>query len=346
MFLPKLMIDRYGWPGFVVFAIPNVIGCAGFGYVLATRGRSGAMVEKHGPAMVVFSLVAIAFHMYFVPYFLAAFMMPADAAPWLPMAAAAGVFIVGLVLALLDDRAWLALAGLAYLFSLIAFGMIGLGASARLSAASPTDAAQLAWLSAVIVIGFLLCPYLDLTFHRALQASWSRHAFGVFGLTFAVMIAFTCFLWYAPTLAKIAVAHILAQSVFTVGAHLREVRRSPVMTCSIRRSVYMLLPLAVIPLYPVLRVAIDHAEIGSETYLRFLVFYGLAFPAYVLLFIGPWRPVRLSRNALFGLAAVIVIFAPLYELAFLHDVSWLLAIPAGAAVLWALIRRMKTPASA
>ena len=40
MYLPKLMMDLYGWWGFLVFAIPNVLGCCGFGYVLARRARS------------------------------------------------------------------------------------------------------------------------------------------------------------------------------------------------------------------------------------------------------------------------------------------------------------------
>ena len=31
MFLPIIMLRRFGWPGFLVFAIPNVIGLIAFG---------------------------------------------------------------------------------------------------------------------------------------------------------------------------------------------------------------------------------------------------------------------------------------------------------------------------
>ena len=34
MFFPLLLLRDFGWPGLVAFLVPNVIGCAGFGYVL------------------------------------------------------------------------------------------------------------------------------------------------------------------------------------------------------------------------------------------------------------------------------------------------------------------------
>jgi hypothetical protein len=332
LFLPALMLDRYGWAGFFVFAIPNALGCAGFGYVLGLRRRSEAMVARHGPAMVVFSLVAIAYHMFFITLLFDAFIGRA-------LSAAAIVFLCGLVLSLAADRTWLLLAAMTWLFSIVAFAIIGFGAGGAPAPAGSVDLAELAWLAPIICLGFLLCPYLDLTFHRALQRSPSRHAFGIFGAAFAVMIVFTCFLWSAPSLTPIAFGHILAQTIFTVGAHLREMRLSPAIRGRATRAVLILLPLAGAGLLPATRFILsDTVGAGVDLYIRFLVFYGLAFPAYVLLLIGPWRPIGLSRGALIILGAVIVLLTPLYELAFLHHRAWLMIIPTAAAALWIIWR--------
>lgn len=339
MYLPKLMLDRYGWWGFLVFAIPNVLGCAGFGYVLARRARSEAIAARHGMAMIAFSLVAIAYHMFFITLLVNELIRHTAPLTWPGLLAAAAVFVAGAVLSLAVDRTWLILALLTYLFSIVAFAAIGFGGAGASVPAGQFDLVELAWLAPIIGLGFLLCPYLDLTFHRALQRSPSRHAFGVFGVTFAVMILFTCFLWRAPALAPIAIGHILGQSIFTVGAHLREVRRSPAVSSRAARALLMILPLAAAPLLPIARAVISNAaEAGDDLYIRFLVFYGLAFPAYVLLFIGPARPIRRSGATMVLLIVFIVLLAPLYELAFLHHRAWLMIIPIAAALFWIISR--------
>jgi hypothetical protein len=339
LYLPKLMLDRYGWWGFVVFAVPNVLGCAGFGYVLARRARSEALTGRHGAAMVVFSLVAIAYHVFFITLLFAELMPQAADGLGPALLVAAAVYAAGLVLCLAVDRTWLILAGLTYLFSLGAFAVVGFGADSVPGARGPIDLAQLAWLAPIIALGFLLCPYLDLTFHRALQRSPSRHAFAVFGATFAVMIVFTCFLWGTPSLAPIALGHVLAQITFTMGAHLREVRLTPTIRSGGVRVLVLLLPLAAAALLPIARgVVPDAAVAGDDLYIRALVFYGLAFPAYVLVFMGPARPVRRSARAITILIIFILLLAPLYDMAFLHDRAWLMVIPVTAAALWLVAR--------
>ena len=66
MFLPVILIDRYGWAGFFMFAVPNVIGCSAFGYVLKTPERSKALVEKYHGALASFAVVTVAFHAFFL----------------------------------------------------------------------------------------------------------------------------------------------------------------------------------------------------------------------------------------------------------------------------------------
>ncbi len=351
--MPKLMLDRFGGMGFVVFAVPNVVGVVAFGYLLAARrGRAGAgpeLVRRHGTAMVVFSLVAVAFHAYFVAFLFAEHVLAPGDPPWLPLAAAAAVFVAGRLLAELDDRGWLILAAATYACSLLAFTSIAPAAAPAWRGTGTEGPGPLAWIAPVIMIGFLLCPVLDLTFHRALDRAPSRHAFAIFGAGFAVMIVLTAFLWY-PTRAMLGLGlgHLVAQSTFTVGAHLREIQASPVIQGipgitgipgAGRKRLVVLLPLLAAPLLLVARLLSDSAGLGDALYVRFLVFYGLAFPAYVLLFVGPWPPLPMSRRSLAALAAVIVLAAPLYEAAFLHGRPWLLAGPAAAVALWALARR-------
>jgi hypothetical protein len=341
MFLPALMIDRFGWPGFAVFAVPNVLGCAAFGYVVSTRQRSEMMVQQHGRAMVVFSLIAVAYHLFFLPFLFMELTPLAADAPGIALLATLVVFGVGLAISWLGDRGWPVLAVLVYALSLIAFAMIGFTAWDRLIQSGQEPLSELAWLAPVIAGGFLLCPYLDLTFHRALQRSPSRHAFGVFGVTFTVMIVLTCFLWFAdmPALHVAAVAHIVAQTIFTVGAHLREVRLSASLRTGVTRAGLMILPLLAALLLPMARgIAPDAPGLGEDLYLRFLVFYGLAFPAYVLVFIGPMRPARRTTFALFTAVIVIVVLSPLYELAFLHGRAWLMVVPTGLAIVWVSAR--------
>ena len=350
--MPKLMLDRFGGMGFVVFAVPNVVGVVAFGYLLAARrGRAGAgpeLVRRHGTAMVVFSLVAVAFHAYFVAFLFAEHVLAPGDAPWLPLAAAAAVFVAGRLLAELDDRGWLFLAAATYACSLLAFASIAPAAAPPWRGTGTDGPGPLAWITPVIMIGFLLCPVLDLTFHRALDRAPSRHAFAIFGAAFAVMIVLTAFLWY-PTRAMfgLGLGHLVAQSTFTVGAHLREIQASPLISgisCGRRKRVIVLLPLLAASLLLIARLLSDAPDLGDALYLRFLVFYGLAFPAYVLLFVGPWPPLPMSRRSLAALAAVIVLAAPLYEAAFLHGRPWLLAGPAAAVALWALVRRPRASA--
>ena len=200
---------------------------------------------------------------------------------------------------------------------------------------------HLIWLTPVLAIGFVLCPYLDLTFHRALRNAPSRHAFGVFSMTFAVMLALTVFVWFAPSPVwrGLGLGHITAQAIFTVGAHLREMKSSPVFRNTTHHRLFALLPLVVTPLPIIAGLFTDAADLGDQLYIRFLVFYSLVFPAYVLVFMGPRRPAAITRRAIVTLLVVIALLMPVYEIGFIHGRMWLLAIPTGIAALWFVRRR-------
>lgn len=297
MFLPKLMIERWGVPGFLVFAIPNVFGCAAFGYVVKNRTRSEQMVMRHGMPMVWFSVATVAFHIYFITYIFTN-IWPILGHELAPLAAAAVMLGLGIVFSFLNNRDWLIMAVLVYALSLTTFGFIGTSSLHSVPWTGAMSINSLLTLLPLVCMGFLLCPYLDLTFHRAVQHAPSRHAFGVFGVTFAVMIVLTVAVWMDAGRVDqrwfgLAVAHVMAQSVFTMGAHLRELRETRTIVEPSHRWLLMLAPLAVAPLLPIARLVHDSPLLGENLYIGFVSLYGGAFPLW---FIWQWAHARKEKT--------------------------------------------------
>jgi hypothetical protein len=343
MFLPVILLQRYGWWGFLVFAIPNVIGCAAFGYVLRSRERSQQLVQHHTLAMRIFSLVTIAYHVFFLGFVCWLMLRLESDGMWLGLLLPICVVFLALVLTDLPHRWWPVLAVLVYGISLAIFATIGLTPLLDLGFDGQHPTIDALWLAPVIVFGFLLCPYLDLTFHRAIQQSPSRHAFAVFGICFGVMIVFTCTYWDVLNqgISIIILAHVVAQSTFTVCAHMREVRQT--LTIPLRDPMHhaiVLSPLAALGVVYLAAFWVDAITIALDNYLRFLVFYGLLFPAYVLLFMGQ-RDIALNKPNVMTFSIMMVAMIPLYEAGFLHGQAWLLVAPPLVLLVWWAKRRFR-----
>src|SRR6476661_4754696 len=52
MFLPVLLVRDYGFWGWLVFAVPNVVGAAAMGWVMNSRHRSQRVIDSHRLALV------------------------------------------------------------------------------------------------------------------------------------------------------------------------------------------------------------------------------------------------------------------------------------------------------
>jgi hypothetical protein len=74
-------------------------------------------------------------------------------------------------------------------------------------------------------------------------------------------------------------------------------------------------------------------EASVDNYLRFLVFYGLAFPAYAMLFLGR-TAFDLTRRSVTLFVVACLAFMPLYEAGFLHSHAWVLLGPPVVFALW------------
>jgi len=334
MFLPVLLIRDYGPWGWVAFAVPNVVGAAAMGWVLKRPGQSEALIASHRPMAEAFSIVTLAFHIHFavlVAYLCSAFTMTIIVA----------VFLLIFTLGEWRRRSDLWTAPLVWINSIVMLAAVFL---ARDDLAQPMEmgvaSPQLLYLVPVTVLGFLLCPYLDLTFHKARQAvdaRGSKIAFGVgFGFVFLLMILGTMF--YAPALATavsfgttrsylmlvMATAlalHMGVQAAFTTSVHIRELRGplrwavAPIVTTVVVAAVT----------FPIFGGSPQNWFEGS--YRVFMGFYGLVFPAYVWICMTPtWRsPVRPTKRMLVTFTIAVVAAMPMYWLGFIERRTvWLL----------------------
>lgn len=337
MFLPVLFVREFGVAGWVVFAVPNVVGAVAMGWVIRDAQMSRRLIAHHAAACALFSAVTVAFNLFFALWFV----------DWLGLDSAILLFAAALL-------------GLIYLFARQSTGLqalavwtISLAAMAVVvtylarHSLAPATAGQrptreVLWLIPVCTLGFLTCPYLDLTFHQAAQslAAPARHrAFGWgFGGVFLLMIVFT--LLYAPVrrwpawLAAIVVLHVAVQASWTAAIHARAIRGLS------RLWIVGALVLAVAAwLWTRHTVA---GLPGESIYLGFLAMYALVFPAYVVIVILPRREASMqppSRSALIACAVAIALAAPcLYAGFFLRRMPWL-----AVAVLIVLLARYAMP---
>ena len=336
MYLPLVLLRELGWGGFAVFAIPNVVGCAAFGYVLKNPDGSAALLARHAAAARWFSIIAVAYNAYFVGWMVTRLPWTWAGSGWAGPIAAVGLVAAGLLLSTLPGRLWPLLGAGVYGLSLATLGVLGLSGLSDLPSSGERSGVEILFWAPPMAFGFLLCPYLDLTFHRALRASPSRHAFGIMGVAFAAMLLVT--LAYRDRIwTLVPLIHIGTQALFTTAAHLREVGRVPGGERVAVRALAIGVPLASV-LLVLAAGSREGPQGGEDIYLRFLVFFGLLFPAYVLLFIGPGRPLALCRRNVLLYAAAMVVCLPFYELAFFGGRTWLLVVPLAGLLTWRAVR--------
>ncbi len=313
MFLPFLLLARYGWGGFLAFFIPNVLGCALFGYVLTPKSAH-AVRTRCASLCVWFSLATLLYQAFF-----AGWMLP-------PLLAVA-ITVAALVVARgVSDARWLLLAVGVTAVSAFTVDWSRVGQLTELSSTGSSPAAGLWALAPTIALGFVACPYLDLTFHRALERSPSKHAFLVFGVAFALTLlgvaTFFDSVTSAPRTGEALTLLFAVQLLFTVAAHARE-GWSPDRAHGPRRGLWVVGALSVgLALGWVTRLNPGAPwGTGDELYLRLLVLYGLVFPYFLLL--------RLRRVPAWLTVVAICTSLPFFELGFMRQQTHALFVPLG-----------------
>ena len=337
MFLPVVLLHRYGWSGVLLFAIPNILGCAAFGYIVKTPQYSKSMVKKYGRIMGTFSIVTIAFHAFFLLMLfkldylsnqidmnpLVQFITPTKSAL---IILAIAIFLY--CLRFLPNMGWIIFGSICWIMSIFfGFAFLPLETSVETSRAW-TD---MIWLLPITTFGFLLCPYLDATFHKALQSSPSKHCFGVFGIAFAAMIVVTCLYQEVilKTLPLLLIIHVCTQCAFSISTHFFEGIK---VWGDKRKNLYFILLLFSSTI--ALLIANNNSTVVeyTEDYLRFFLFYGLIFPGLVFLLL--LKNASLTSGRIICFIVFTLACLPLLEAAYLGIEPWLSIIPILGLVAW------------
>jgi hypothetical protein len=321
MYLPFIMLRLWGWPGFWAFFVPNVVGCAMFGFVL-DRDRSRALAARLGWACALFSAVTVAYQCWFAGWIAQTYAIDPTAGtcaqlPTTPVALRTiastavpnALLLAGLALALRGNAFWRTAGTVVTLASPLVLLLPGglaaaattgdptaagadpsTGAAATIATAAPIlDALPLVFALPTIVAGFLLSPYLDLTFHRAAQeAPNPRIAFATFGAAFAGMLLLVASFHEPATGApRVGLALLTlwgVQLLFTISVHLRELLRAPASIRMPAATSVALIAAAVLLGTPAFLFNIVRGLLpGEPLYLTFLGAYGLLFPVLFLL---------------------------------------------------------------
>lgn len=360
MFLPALLMRDMGWAGFLIFALPNIIGAAAMGWILPSRSASTRFVENHPAAIWWFSAITLAFHAYWIiwisNFIRVAFQLPTHfIAGGFVLIAAFGLFSRG---ALRRARApHLAVALITFSLGVLIATFCTPDvkeANAALFSASTTSLAPL-WMLPVMLFGFLLCPYLDATFHHARQQLDTQKngrlgfTIGFVGL-FSFMILLTTryagvirgaldgtdFVPIAsPWLATAILIHMLCQWIFTVRVHLDRIGTLPGAQKKQPILIALALLSGVVGFLTIILPSYAGLTGGEIVYRLFMSAYGLGFPAYVL-----YR-VLIKKTAPSALWIAIAVATPLFWMGFIERQSIWLIPGMGLLLLGALIRLPK-----
>lgn len=372
MFFPVYLIGDFGVWGWVVFAVPNVVGAGAMGWVLRRPGASETLTGRHLTAARWFSIVTVLFHIAFGSWFFEAMLAGLVGQRYVVGTASVALMVViGCFLAGFGSKGWYRLAAVAFAASAVA----ALAASMTGSTLHWPDAqpratlADLALATPVIIAGFALCPYLDLTFHRVRRETPGRKGAAAFWVgfigCFAPMILLTLF--YAggvlggAGISLYIVGHIFVQSTFTVGAHLRELfevgflrSKDPYSATTDRSTALQTASVMALGLAASSVVLITYLDPFRENYSfrrlvyeLFMSFYALVFPAYVWIVVIEHGLPRLTRLALYAVAVVLA--APCLWLGYIQQhYVWLLpgvAIPLVIPYLGSLLATRSAPRS-
>ena len=322
MFLPVLLVRDYGPWAWVIFAIPNCVGAAAMGWAMRSADDSWQFVRRHRVMCEVFSLVTMAFQIFF-----ATWMLPRLVGPIGYLGVA--VMVQAAFTPIRSPRTLLILSGIVYIVSLIAAGILAARGSLIFPQAVTVSGLDLLGLACVCLLGFIFSPYLDLTFHQARQATSVRGgqiAFAVgFCVVFAAMIVLSFF--YAETFVRmrglsvaVLAIHLAVQMAFTVDAHAAALRKSGDAESDEPKLGQPMLALAIaIGFAAGLAGSIDwlyHGlPVGEMVYRIFLSFYGLIVPAYLL-------TARATRWQLLFPGAVVLALPPLWMAFIERQMAW------------------------
>ncbi len=358
LFLPVLLVRDFGWPGWAAFAAPNLVGATAVGFAFARPGSAVRWTRENLVAARAFSIWTVLFHAGFLSWITSLVF-----STWLglaPVVFATTVFVLmfGAMLWSAAGVRTLAWAGvvvfaLSWWFAFMAWRTSGGEQFVAPPSRGAEPAGQLALGAVPLAFGFLLCPRLDLTLLRVRDACPGRPgtaAFVVgFGVLFLSLIGLS--LAYATRFlvdwtSYYIVAHMGAQSLYSVALHVRELRARGVgVWAAPRGAVDLLSPLLLLGLIALACAGAWAAYSGRDRtwYEVFLAPYASVFPLYVwsVILLGPPVGRAGARRILLAIIPALVVAGPMLWVGGAIDPRrwWLAAAGIGVMVAWPVALR-------
>jgi len=333
-FFPLILARDYGWPAIAAFTIFNIGGATAMGFYFKGRNQQATFEKRHRPAISLFSYITLAYQLFFVTWLGATIGQPYLLAV---------VLAIGMIIYLGKNH-------ITYSAIALYFISIGLFISFLGSDFAPVEInTKNGWQHAFLplAIGFILSPYLDITFHRAVKNSPRPKV--TFAIGFGVLfLSLLCFVFiYAGSLGDVffnqgvpaaiiypVVAFLMLQTAFTIAAHASELTTQQYIKPASLAAVILILAGLSLGLIFLLRDALIpwlNLPIEETLYKSFLFFYSLVFPLYLI--IGRSKGVYLLALA---------VCTPAYSIGFLIGASYTYTLSIGAAViiLFAVAKRL------
>jgi hypothetical protein len=293
-FFPLILGRDYGWPALAVFTIFNVGGAMAMGFYFKLREHQQNFESKHKPVIAMFSYVTIAYQLFFVAWLGAIIGQPL-------------LLTIVVCIAFVIYHSKGVITYWALLFYLVSIGLFisFLGGDWQ-----PFDISAKSYFPHALLplaIGFILSPYLDITFHRAYKSSDNpKLSFAIgFCVLFLSLVGFV--FYYAGSLGDVffnqavpagiiypVLGFLVLQTAFTIAAHSSELTTQQYLKPSILAGAIGAFSLFAIGLLILVKeVIIPFGDISLEEilYKMFLFFYSLVFPLYLLL--GKSKPTYL-----------------------------------------------------
>jgi hypothetical protein len=324
-FFPLILSRDYGWPAIAAFTIFNLGGATAMGFYFKQRAHQQSFERRHKSAIGVFSYVTIAYQLVFMAWLGAAIDQPL----LLPCVLAI-VFVIYMSKGFITY--W---AVILYLLSL------GLFITFFASDWPPVDfSAKGYWPHALLplAIGFILSPYLDITFHRAYKNSSNPQLSFALGfcILFLSLLAFVFV--YAGSLSEVffnqgvpsaviypVVGFLILQIAFTIAAHCGELSTHQYIKPTLLGAaivVVSLLAFCVVTFLKGATIPWLNLALEETLYKSFLFFYSLVFPLYLVL--GKIKTIYLW---------VLGICTPAYSVGFLIGGEYSYSLSLGVAIM-------------
>lgn len=329
MWLPVYLTADFGWPAFVVFAVPNVVGATLVGFAFRPRSSDRApaqrFIDGHRVAIHWFSFVTVCLHLFFCGVLARGQLAELPIAPLGGVSAGMlGVVVLSIIIALMPMRvALVASCGVILASCGLAMAAARATGNAQSFALPPLrgDFTQASFSPLILTapaiwLGFLACPHLDATILRIRRDARDPQGLYAFVLGFSglflLMILMT--LGYAGSssyakeglMSPYIVLHILVQAAFTMGVHARAMvkggalrkvdPRTGASRPARRRIACAVFALALMPMLGTaardMHLPFERAGYPAERvmYDTFMAAYAIVFPAYLWICAVPGTP--------------------------------------------------------